>query len=93
MKNIKIIPIYIHSTEVKANSYTDIDINYPNAGLKEFLGVSATIVSQMGANKYGQITITAIAEVWTTTSGKIRIYNNSSTDRAPSGRVIVFGRY
>lgn len=91
MKNIEVFNVYINATEVKANTYKDIVVKYPHK-VKKLLGAVVCLASNQGANNYGQITVTTVIG-WGLEQGKIRIYNNSNSDRSPSASVLVLAQY
>lgn len=91
MKNIEVFNVYIHATDVKANTYKDIVVKYPHK-VKKLIGAVVCLASSAEANKYGQLSATTLIG-WGLEEGKIRIYNNSSSDRSPSATVLVLAQY
>ena len=91
MKNIEVFNVYINATEVKSNTYKDIVVKYPHK-VKKILGAVVCLASNQGAEKYGQISATTVIG-WGLEQGKIRIYNNSNSDRSPSASVLVLAQY
>lgn len=88
VKGIKLICVYVPSTSVPANGYTDVVVKYGYT-VKGVAGAVVSLATTSNAAGYGGISVAGVAGSFGTTQGTIRFFNSTSTGRAPGANVII----
>ena len=82
------ICVYVSSTSVPANGYTDVVVKYGST-VKGVAGAVVSLATTSNAAGYGGISVAGVAGSFGTTQGTIRFFNNTNTGRAPGANVII----
>lgn len=88
VKGVKLICVYVSSTSVPANGYTDVQVKYGTT-VKSVVGAVVSLATTSNAAGYGGISVAGVAGSFGTTQGTIRFFNNTNTGRAPGANVII----